>query len=54
MEDKRIFISDTYGQLSQDECFNLIGDKIRNAPDNTYRLYVGTDSQVLQRLFQLS
>ena len=49
MEDKRIFQSKTYGELTQDQCFSFIGDKIRNAPDDTYRLYVGTDSRLHQR-----
>jgi predicted RNase H-related nuclease YkuK (DUF458 family) len=47
MED-RVFISKTYGRLTQSECFELIADKMRNAPDNTYQLFVGTDSQVHQ------
>jgi uncharacterized protein len=47
MED-RVFISKTYGVFNQQDCFNFIGDRIRNAPDDTYRLYVGTDSQVHQ------
>jgi len=46
--EERMYLSMTYGQITEKEVFDVIAERIRENPEGTYRLFVGTDSQVYQ------
>lgn len=42
---ERVYNSLTYGRISEQKVFELIADSIESNPPDTFKIYIGTDSQ---------